>query len=238
MVPQPSMAGQPSIPARRLLEICVDSLESAQAAWNGGADRLEVCADLSQDGLTPTSALMSAIASQVDLPLHVMVRPRAGHFVSDAAEQEQMLRDIEFAKSAGAAGVVFGLLTPEHEIDRESCARLIEASRPLSVTFHRAFDACRDLEASFDTLLALGVERVLTSGGKDSVPEALDVLSRLIERGGDKLIVLPGGGVRSKDAARILLETGARELHASASLGTGRTDVEEVRRLAKALAQA
>jgi copper homeostasis protein len=199
-----------------LLEICVDSLTSAKAAENGGAHRLEVCAELTVGGLTPSVGLLSEIRECIDLPLHVLIRPRSGNFLYSEEELNVMERDIAWAQNAGAQGVVLGALGAQREIDREQTARLAEAAHPLDVTFHRAFDFTPEPMQALDTLISLGVGRLLTSGGCPSVPEGLQALAQMIATANEQLIVMPGGGIRSGDVARILNSTGARELHASA----------------------
>ena len=207
-----------------LLEICVDSLTSAKAAENGGAHRQEVCAELAVGGLTPSAGLLSEIRECVDLPLHVLIRPRGGDFLYSEEELKVMKHDIAWAQDAGAQGVVFGVLGTQREIDREHTARLAEAARPLDVTFHRAFDFTPEPIQALETLISLGIERLLTSGGYPSVPKGLQALARIVASANERLIVMPGGGVRSGDVAHILNSTGAREIHASArTLKTDRT---------------
>lgn len=243
---------------RALLEICIDSLTSACAARDGGADRLEVCAELAVGGLTPSPSLLGEVREHVNLPLHVLIRPRSGNFLYSDDEMNVMTRDIALARDAGAQGVVLGVLSANGTIDRERTATLAEAARPLDITFHRAFDFTSEPLHALETLVHLGLERVLTSGGRPSVPEGLDVLAQLIDSAGDRMTVMPGGGIRSTDVAHILDVTGAVELHASARrlpapppdsqgtdirLGSGDsghgpfviTDVEEVRLMASAL---
>ena len=202
---------------RVILEVLVDSVEAARAAQQGGADRLELCQHLFEGGTTPSAGLMEAVVAAVTLPVNVMLRPRGGDFCYTEAEYDVIRRDLRFAREAGAAGVVFGLLRRDGSVDRDRCAALIAAARPLRVTFHRAFDVTRDPFAALEELIELGVDRVLTSGQEASVFEGAELIGQLVQRAGDRIIVLPGGGIRERNVARILQQTGAREIHVSAS---------------------
>jgi copper homeostasis protein len=198
-----------------LLEVCVDSLAGALAAQAGGAERIELCARLDLGGLSPPAELLDAALARAVLPHHVMVRPRAGEFVYSRDELDAMQRQIAVLHGTRARGVVLGMLTPGREIDVEGTARLVARARPLAVTFHRAFDEVRDLEAALETLIELGVERVLTSGGAATAFEGRSVLRKLVARAAGRIVVMPGGGVRAHNAAQILADTGAGELHSS-----------------------
>jgi copper homeostasis protein len=198
-----------------LLEVCVDSLDGALAAEAGGAHRIELCSRLDLGGLHPGRELLGDALARTAVPHHVMVRPRAGDFVYARAELDAMAAQIESVRATRASGVVLGVLTQAREIDVDATARLIELARPLAVTFHRAFDELRDLDGGLERLIALGVERVLTSGGAPSAFEGRAQLRELVARAADRIVVMPGGGVRAHNAAQILSETGARELHSS-----------------------
>jgi len=200
-----------------LLEVCVDSLESALAAEQGGAQRLELCAELGVGGVTPSAGLLAAVLEHVSLPVVVLVRPRSGDFLYTRAEVQTIERDIHAAREAGAAGVALGALTADGEIDRACTAHLVECAGPLQVTFHRAFDMLRDLPAGVDQIAELGIGRILTSGGRASVPDALPVLADLVRHAAGRVSIMPGGGVRPGQAAGIVARTGVHELHASAS---------------------
>jgi copper homeostasis protein len=201
-----------------LVEICVDSIAGVRAAAAAGAARIELCAALIEGGITPSVGLIRrAVDSAAGaLKVHVIIRPRGGDFLYDEDEVAAMGEDIDAAKAAGAAGVVIGLLRSDGAIDAERTAKLIERARPLSVTFHRAFDVCRDPVAGLDTLIALGVDRLLTSGQEPSVLEGAPLIRRLIERAGGRLVVMPGGDITGRNVSRILAETGAAELHFAA----------------------
>lgn len=204
-----------------LVEACVDSVHGALAAERAGAGRLELCANLVEGGTTPSGGMVRAVLRCVGIPVFAMVRPRGGDFLYDAAEIEVMLRDIEFAKACDVHGIVSGALNPNGTIDEDGTSALMEAAHPLPFTFHRAFDVTRDLDESLDTLQALGVPRLLTSGGAASALDGAEMIARLVRRGGDRIIVMAGGGVRRDNAAAVVRATRAREVHLR---GTRRCD--------------
>lgn len=202
---------------RVLLEICIDSVASALAAQSGGADRVELCTALFEGGLTPSAGLLEVVRERLTIGLAAMIRPRGGDFCYSDDEFAVMERDVVQAKDAGADMIVLGLLNPDGTVDRERTARLIELARPLPVTFHRAFDMARDPYEALDAVLGLGVERLLTSGQEKSAVEGMDLIAELVKRSGDRLIVMPGGGVTERNLGKILERTGALEIHGSAS---------------------
>jgi len=200
-------------PMSIVVEACVDSVQGAIAAERAGAGRLELCANLVEGGTTPSGGMMRAVLRCVGLPVFVMVRPRGGDFVYDAADIEVMLRDIEFAKACDVHGIVSGALNPNGTIDEDGTSALIEAAHPLPFTFHRAMDITRDLDESLDALQAIGVHRVLSSGGRATALEGRDMLARLVRRGGDRIVVMAGGGVRRGNVAEVVRSTRVREVH-------------------------
>ncbi len=200
-----------------LLEVLVESVESARAAVTGGADRLEVCQNLFEGGTTPSAGLVTALHRTVPLPLHVMIRPRGGDFCYSEEEFEVMRQDLRILKGLGASGVVLGLLNPNGTVDTVRTAELIAMARPLSVTFHRAIDMTRDVFEALEALAELGVDRVLTSGGEASVIEGAEVIAEMVRRAGNRIGVMPGGGIRERNVERVLRITGAREIHVSGS---------------------
>jgi copper homeostasis protein len=208
------------MPNRPVLEICVESVDRAAAAERGGADRIELCGDLSSGGVTPSAMLMRSARKDVLIPIHVLIRPRPGDFVYSEAEFETMQRDIRVAKELGMDGIVLGLLDEARQIDRERTSLLINLAHPLPVTFHRAFDLCRNLAASLQLVMETGATRVLSSGGKARATEGLASLADLVAMAGSRIVIMPGGGVRASNIERILRETGAQEIHTS--LGTPR----------------
>lgn len=201
-----------------LFEICIDSVAGVRAARKAGAARVELCAALLEGGITPSLGMIrqAVAAAEGRLTVHVIIRPRGGDFLYDDDEFTIMRRDIEAAKEAGADGVVIGLLDADGAVDERRSAELIAAARPLSVTFHRAFDVARDAEQSLDALIRLGVDRLLTSGQAPSVLEGAPLIRRLIGRAAGRIVVMPGGDITARNAARIAAETGAQEFHFAA----------------------
>ncbi|MGA2813952.1 MAG: copper homeostasis protein CutC [Candidatus Acidiferrum sp.] len=198
-----------------VLEVCVDSVESALAAERGGAHRVELCSSLSDGGLTPSAGLIDATRKSLAIALHIMIRPRGADFYYSDVEFEIMRRDIVLAKQLAADGIVFGILDLDGRVDMERTAELLELAAPLSVTFHRAFDMSYDLFASLRDLQALGVDRVLTSGGKQSAVEGAEVLQRLVEASRGDIAIMAGGGIEDHIVSELLARTGVREIHAS-----------------------
>ena len=196
-----------------LIEAAVESAEAAIAAERAGAHRIELCANLTEGGTTPSAGTIGAALSRVGVPVFVMIRPRGGDFLYSPMERAVMMRDIATARTLGAHGVVLGVLTADGGVDVEGTRALVEAARPLPVTFHRAFDLASDLGASLDALIASGVRRVLTSGGAPRAADGIARIASLVTRAGDRLTVMPGGGISAANALQILAETGAREIH-------------------------
>ncbi|RPJ75931.1 MAG: copper homeostasis protein CutC [Acidobacteria bacterium] len=206
-----------------LFEICVDSAEAAVAAQEGGGHRVELCSDLLEGGLTPSHGTIETARGRLRIPIMSMVRPRGGDFCYSDIEFEVMRRDLLAAKALGADGIVLGLLRPDGTVDADRTRELIELARPLPVTFHRAFDMTRDPFEALDTLIALGVDRLLTSGQEPSVLEGLDLIVELVKRAAGRIIIMPGGGITARNVAKIAAASGARELHfASLELREGR----------------
>lgn len=197
-------------------EVCVDSLAGALAAMEGGADRLELCGPLSLGGITPSLGLVRAVRAHCPLPLMVMIRPHDRDFCYSELELDVMLRDIQALRDEGIAGFVFGALTPDGRIDRSATERLVAASQPFETTFHRAFDEVGDQPAALESLIDLGITRILTSGGVSSAADAVEPLRRLVDQAGPRLIVMPGGGLDEANIAAVRKGTAARELHFSA----------------------
>ncbi|HEX6069350.1 MAG TPA: copper homeostasis protein CutC [Longimicrobiaceae bacterium] len=200
-------------PPAVLVEACVDSVESALAAQAGGAGRVELCDDLVEGGTTPSAGMIELCCERVGIPVFVMIRPRGGDFLYSDAEFEVMRRDVGRAAALGAAGIVLGLLRADGSVDVERTRRLVEEARPLPVTFHRAIDVSRDTDEALDALLALGVDRVLTSGRAASAEAGLDVIARMVQRAAGRIVVLAGGGVKEENVGRIVAGAGVREVH-------------------------
>ena len=200
-------------PAAVLVEACVDSVESALAAARGGAHRIELCANLIEGGTTPSAGTLAVCNSRVAIPIFVLIRPRGGDFLYSAAELAVMLEDIRRAKQAGVQGIVTGALRADGNIDADRTRELIDAARPLQVTFHRAFDVCRDAGRALETLIALGVERVLTSGQAATAPEGAETIAELVRQAAGRIVVLPGGGITEENVATLVRATGVTEVH-------------------------
>lgn len=197
-----------------LFESCVDSLDAALASVAGGARRLELCAHLDVGGTTPDAGLVREVVDAVPVPVFTMVRPRGGTFVYGEAEVDAMVRDIRLMRAAGAHGLVFGALSTDRTLDDAVMRRLLSHARPLPVTCHKAFDETPDLLAALDTLVALGVDRVLTSGGRPTAAEGTAMIAALVARGGEAITVMAGGRVRADTVAALVWQTGVREVHA------------------------
>lgn len=198
-----------------LIEACVDSAGSARAAEAAGADRLELCGP-GEGGLTPSPALLEQVLRAASVPVHVMIRPREGDFMYSADEFAAMRRHVEVAHEAGAHGVVFGMLRADRTLDSERMAELVTLAR-IPVACHRAFDSTPDADVALDTLIRLGVARVLTSGHARTALEGRETLARHVRRAGDRITILAGGSVRAHNARTIVAATGVRELHARAT---------------------
>ena len=201
---------------RVTLELCTENVAGVIAAGEAGAHRVELCSALAEGGVTPSLGLFRQAQMRSKLPIHVLVRPRAGDFCYGGLELGVMLDDVAQFRAAGAAGLVFGALTPDGALDLPAMKRLMAAAEPLPVTFHRAFDVCREPLKVLEQLIALGVARLLTSGQEPNALAGIPLLKTLTEQAGDRLVVMAGGGVRAANAARIVRETGVSELHFSA----------------------
>ena len=204
------------MPGNILLEVVIDSVESALAAQEGGASRVELCDNLLEGGATPSAGMIAAVRRAVSIGVMVMIRPRGGDFCYSDLEFEVMQHDIRVAKKLGADGVVFGILTPDGDVDTERMVVLLELARPLKVTCHRAFDMAADPRQALEALIVLGVDRVLTSGGENTALEGLDLIAELTEQAGGRIVVMPGGGITERNIGRIAAASGAHEIHASA----------------------
>ena len=226
-----------------MLEISVDGLDKALAAERGGADRIELCADLSVGGLTPSREVLRGVREKVRIPIFSMVRPRAGDFVYSGSEFEDMKRAIMDAKECGMNGIVLGVLRKDYRVDVERTHELVGLARPMPATFHRAFDECADLRETLEAVIRTGAMRILTSGGASGAPEGAAVLAGLIHLSRDRVTILPGGGISASNLAEVARRTHAREFHSglSSTLPYSSQDYRrfegEVRKLAGQLAQ-
>ena len=236
------------------LEICVDSVASAIAAEQGGADRIELCSALSEDGLTPSLGLLRIVRSRVQLGLNVILRPRGGDFIYDDDEFAVMRVDLRAAKQAGCDGIVLGILTAEGRIDCVRTRQLIEEAAPLPVTFHRAFDMVADQTAALEEAIDCGAARVLSSGGKPTAMEGRENLASLQYQANGRIQMMAGGGVRQHNLHEIVAATHITALHTSlarhapmapevvgpviSSVPRRKVDVEDVRRFREEFAHA
>ncbi|HEX2329414.1 MAG TPA: copper homeostasis protein CutC [Candidatus Angelobacter sp.] len=209
------MVAQPQIrPGSVLLEICLDSVESAINSERGGADRVELCAGLTEGGTTPSAGMIAAVRQSIKIGLQVMIRPRGGDFCYSADEFGIMQRDILIAKQLGASGVVFGILTEDGTIDKQRMRTLLEVARPLKVTCHRAFDMTSDLTQALHDLMELGVDRVLTSGGRKSAIDAMPALAELVRQAEGRISVMACGELTKTTVKAVINYTHVTEVHA------------------------
>jgi copper homeostasis protein len=199
-----------------LLEICCGSIDDAIQAEKGGADRVELCSALFLGGLTPSMGTMQEAKRRLKIPVMVMVRPRGGGFCYTEAEMATMERDVEAAIDAEGDGIVFGILEGDGKIDIRRTKRMRQLIGKRQAVFHRAFDVTPDPFKALEQLVDLGITRILTSGQKDSVPEGVELIAKLVERAGKRIEILPGGGVRPFNVGEVVERTGCRQVHMTA----------------------
>jgi copper homeostasis protein len=200
------------------LEICAFNLSSAIVAQGAGADRIELCASPAEGGVTPSPGVIRTAREQLRIALYPIIRPRGGDFLYSDEEFRIMLRDIEHCKQVGCNGVVIGMLKADGTIDQARCARLVEAAYPLGVTFHRAFDWAANPFEALETIIQLGCERILTSGQRPTAEEGVELIDQLVREADDRIVIMPGSGVRSGNIVLLAQKTGAAEFHTSARL--------------------
>lgn len=198
------------------LEICANSYQSAKNACDAGAHRIELCQELSVGGITPSYGLLKKVIEELDIPVFVLIRPRSGNFVYSDDEFQIMKNDIQLCKDLGCKGIVSGVLKPDNTLDKERTKVLIDLAKPLPFTFHRAFDEVKNPKEVLLQLIELGADRVLTSGQKTTAEECLDLLKELNVLAENRITILAGGGITSKNA-NLFKEAGLTEIHASAS---------------------
>jgi copper homeostasis protein len=201
-----------------ILEISVESVAAATAAERAGADRVELCADLSAGGLTPSEQMMLQARENVHIPIFVMIRPRPGNFVYDESEFATMQSQIALARRAKMDGIVLGILTERKTVDIVRTRRLVDLANPLPVTFHRAFDDLADQSKALEDIIATQAARILTSGGAPTAAQGSDRIRGLVETAGSRLIVMPGAGINAENFGDVRRRTGATEFHSG--LGT------------------
>jgi copper homeostasis protein len=235
-----------------VLEIAANSLASALAAQEGGANRIELVAALELGGVTPSYAQIALTRERLRIPVYVMIRPRAGDFVYSPAEFDTMQRDIEACVGLGCDGVVLGVLDADGNVDVPHCRALIAAAGKCGVTFHRAIDVSRDPQQALEDIIALGCVRVLTSGAQPDVHAGATLVRTLVVQAADRISVMPAADINATNIAALRALTGAHEFHTSAkrelpsrmrvsdswsgmTAGELRSDVEQVRALVRAL---
>lgn len=202
--------------AKPLIELCVEGIDGFLAAQDAGADRVELCASLVEGGLTPSLATIRAAVKAAKIPVHVIIRPRGGDFLYSETEFETMVEDIAALRGEGVSGVVIGCLTPDGRIDEARTKRLVEAARPMSVTCHRAFDMTADAGEALEALIRCGVDRVLTSGQRDTALEGLAILKTANEQAAGRIVIM-GCGALDADTIRAVRDgAGLAELHFAA----------------------
>jgi len=200
-----------------LLEICTDSAANALIAEQAGANRIELCANLSEGGVTPSHGQIVFARKHLKIQLFVLIRPRSGDFLYSDEEFEIMEEDVRFCGQSGCNGVVAGLLNTDGTVDKQRTSRIVDLARSfgMSVTFHRAFDRSENLFQALEDIIETGCERILTSGGYNTAPEGVFVIKNLIERAGNRIIIMPGSGITPENAEQLAISTGLTEIHGS-----------------------
>ena len=207
----------------RILELCAYNIQSCIIAEEAGASRVELCANPADGGVTPGYGTIRYALEHLNIPSYVMIRPRGGNFVYDAAERDIMRMDIMMCKDLGCKGVVLGILTHDNKIDVEVMKSMVELAYPLGVTCHKAFDRTIDASQALEDVISTGCERILTSGLQATAEYGSEMIAGLIAQANGRITIMPGGGVRSNNIAGIALHTGAKEFHSSGLL-KGNTD--------------
>ena len=198
------------------LEICANSVTSALAAQEGGADRVELCQNLNIGGTTPSHGQIRLAMQLLHIGVHVLIRPRGGDFLYSTVEFEEMKADIAYCKEMGCTGVVFGLLKQDGRVDAERTGELVSLASPMQITFHRAFDVCHDAMEALETIIRCGCVRLLTSGMERTALEGVERIGQLVAQAGERIQIMPGSGIDAENVLTIADITGARAFHASA----------------------
>jgi copper homeostasis protein len=215
-----------------ILEIACFNFESAKIAEQCGADRIELCENYSAGGITPSVELIRKVKSEVLIPVHVMIRPRGGNFIYSNTEFNAMKNSVLQCKSAGIDGVVFGILTHDNRIDKNRCRELVTLAQPMSTTFHRAFDEVPDSTAALEEIIECCFSRILTSGKSNIATGGAELISELNLKAGDRIIIMPGGGVRAENILELKRKIGANEFHSSAIAAAAvLADENEIRKM-------
>jgi copper homeostasis protein len=200
------------------LEVCANSVDSAIAAQEGGAIRVELCDNLHEGGTTPSYGQIELARKLLKIKLYVLIRPRGGDFLYSDTEFEIMKADIRYCTATGCDGVVIGVLNADGTVDKQRGGELVKMAKEkgLGVTFHRAFDMCADMQQAMEDIIEIGCERILTSGGKSTAVEGVNTIAHLIEKAKERITIMPGAGVNESTVADIIHYTAATEIHSSA----------------------
>lgn len=198
-----------------VIEIATSDYPTTSSAVEGGADRIELCANLAEGGTTPSWGQIKQCREAFNVELYPIIRPRGGDFLYSDEEFNIMMLDVKWCKELGCDGVVIGLLNADGSIDRKRTAQLIDAAYPLGVTFHRAFDRCQDPYKALEELIEIGCERILTSGQKPAAPDGIELIAELNRQADERIIIMPGSGVRKENIKMLAEKTGCTELHSS-----------------------
>jgi copper homeostasis protein len=201
-----------------VLEICAFNLPAALVAQGAGADRIELCAGPEEGGVTQSAGLIRMAREKLQIPVYPIIRPREGDFLYSAEEFTVMMRDVEFCRGLGCDGVVIGMLLADGRVDQVRCGRLVEAAYPMGVTFHRAFDRAVDPFEALETIIGIGCERILTSGQRPVAMEGAALLRELVREADERIVIMPGSGVRASNIAELAEKTGAVEFHTTARI--------------------
>lgn len=199
------------------IEVVVYNIESALKAQEGGADRIELCDNPIEGGTTPSFATIEAVRQNVSLDVYVMIRPRGGDFLYSNYEFHSMKRDISQSQKLSVDGIVFGILNPDGTIDKKRCKELIDKARPLKVTCHRAFDMTRDPFEALEDCIEVGFDRILTAGQQAKASHGAELIGQLIDKANGRIAIMPGSGVNEETVEGIIRESGAKEIHFSAT---------------------
>lgn len=197
------------------IEIATSDFFTTRSAVQGGADRIELCANLGEGGTTASFGLIKKCRESFAVNIYPIIRPRGGDFLYDEAEFEIMLQDVKLCKQLGCDGVVIGLLNSNGTIDTKRTAQLVDTAYPMGVTFHRAFDRCRDPFEALEQIVGVGCERILTSGQQPVATDAMELIATLNQAAGERIIIMPGSGVRKENIYQLAEQTGCREFHSS-----------------------
>lgn len=201
-----------------IIEIAANSYESAKIASQAGADRIELCSNLEIGGTTPSPGQLRCVKNNLSIPVHALIRPRGGDFVYYESELEEIIESIKYCRSIGVEGVVLGFLTPEGEVDEVKARKVLPHTEGLVTTFHRAFDMVTHQEKALETIINLGFDRILTSGGQQSTPEGIRQIAELVRKAEDRITIMPGGGINENNIEDVIRFTGASEFHLSGKI--------------------